>query len=268
MPYIKTPQDIDWFYERTGTGPLLVFLHGWASDRRVWRQQQDYFADGHTVISVDWPGHGGSSWKDISLKDLAEGLRLVLERLEGRPFDCVASSMGGLVAVRFNTLFPGKMRRLSLVGSSGRFSQSADYPYGLPAPRIRKLRAQVREEYPAILKVFFRSLFTVEERNSARYRWLSMFRTKDDWPGQKPLMHYLRLLEQWDLREEFNGLQIPVQLIFGQKDPLCPSELARQLKDDLKTARLDFIEGCGHFPFITRPEIYNRLVADFLRSGT
>lgn len=47
-------------YERTGDGPALVLLHGFAGDSRVWRPQLEGLSDQFTVIAWDAPGAGQS----------------------------------------------------------------------------------------------------------------------------------------------------------------------------------------------------------------
>ena len=48
-------------YERTGDGPALVLLHGFAVDSRMWRPQIESLSDKFTVIAWDAPGAGQSS---------------------------------------------------------------------------------------------------------------------------------------------------------------------------------------------------------------
>jgi len=48
-------------YERSGDGPALVLLHGFAVDSRMWRPQIESLLDKFTVIAWDAPGAGQSS---------------------------------------------------------------------------------------------------------------------------------------------------------------------------------------------------------------
>jgi pimeloyl-ACP methyl ester carboxylesterase len=49
-------------YERAGTGPPLVLLHGYVGDGPTsWRRQLDGLSDEFTVVAWDAPGAGGSS---------------------------------------------------------------------------------------------------------------------------------------------------------------------------------------------------------------
>ena len=75
-------------YERAGTGPPLVLLHGGLSDHREWRRQIDSLSDTYTVVAWDAPGCGASDDPPATyrmpdyagrLADLIDGLGL------GRP---------------------------------------------------------------------------------------------------------------------------------------------------------------------------------------
>ena len=48
-------------FERRGSGPPLVLLHGWPVDSREWRRQLDGLSDEFTVVAWDAPGAGRSS---------------------------------------------------------------------------------------------------------------------------------------------------------------------------------------------------------------
>ena len=48
-------------YERAGTGPPIVFVHGAAADGRMWQPQLEALADEFTVVAWDEPGAGRSS---------------------------------------------------------------------------------------------------------------------------------------------------------------------------------------------------------------
>ena len=59
MPKFRC-NDIDLFYEITGKGEPIVFIHGLGSSGRDWEYQIDYFSDHYQVIVLDVRGHGNS----------------------------------------------------------------------------------------------------------------------------------------------------------------------------------------------------------------
>ena len=48
-------------FERRGTGPPLLLIHGLLQDSRAWRPQLDALSDDFTVVAWDAPGCGRSS---------------------------------------------------------------------------------------------------------------------------------------------------------------------------------------------------------------
>jgi pimeloyl-ACP methyl ester carboxylesterase len=54
------------FYEISGNGPTLLFLHGVCLDHRMWENQVNYFSTSYTCINVDLRGFGSSSVPDTT----------------------------------------------------------------------------------------------------------------------------------------------------------------------------------------------------------
>ena len=52
------------YYEVTGTGAPIVFIHGFTLDHRMWQPQVEAFGQSHQVIAYDARGFGKSSLPD------------------------------------------------------------------------------------------------------------------------------------------------------------------------------------------------------------
>src|SRR5690606_30082445 len=59
MPYI-TRNGVKVYYQSMGSGPAIVFLHPWSTNRYIWTFQLMHFARNHRCIAVDHRGHGQS----------------------------------------------------------------------------------------------------------------------------------------------------------------------------------------------------------------
>src|SRR5712692_8710831 len=88
------------YHEVAGDGPALVLIHGGLWDARMWDDQFDAFAEGHTVIRYDLRGFGRSdppTGPYSNTRDLTELLRaLDIDRAT-----VLGLSMGGRVAIDF-----------------------------------------------------------------------------------------------------------------------------------------------------------------------
>ena len=263
MPYLTSQRGLRWHYEEEGQGPGLLFLHGWGVDRRIWRQQFKFFSRDYRTVSVDLPGHGQSEWQPSSLADVAEDIHELFLRRSGE-WGIVASSLGGLVALQLAAGATSAVRALVFVGSLPRFVQCEGFPCGLTSARILKLKEQLETDYPAIVRIFFRSLFTRSERSSRRYKWIQTFRRQEVSPERAALLGFLDILASVDLRPVLSQCRVPVHMINGTEDYICPRPLFEQLQREHPGLTLDWLADCGHFPFLTKPYEFNAKLKSFL----
>jgi len=266
MPYLKGNKGLNWHYELEGDGPPLLFLHGWGVDMRIWRQQVKHFASKYRTVSIDFPGHGRSSWVSITLDDLAYGVCEILDFLKMENIDVVCSSFGGQVALRLFKKSPDKIKRLVLVGSSPKLVNTNGYSLGLPEDHVKKLSRQLESDYPAIVNIFFRSLFTIDERQGRRFKWLQIFRQNISLPQKQALFNFLEIMRDSDVRDTLHSLSIPLQIVSGTDDYICRREAVEYMAGMLPEANIHFFAKCGHFPFLTEPHEFNRVVEGFLKS--
>ena len=266
MPYIKAPSGIEWYFDLDGQGDTLLFIHGWGVDRRIWRQQTKYFSHSFKVMAIDLPGHGESSWIKVSFEVMAGDLKFILESQDIRQWTVVASSVGGLLALRLYDVFTQGIKKISFCGTLAKFSKSDDYPFGLDVDEIRKFATNLKIAYPSMVNIFFRSLFTQEERETRRFKWIQKFRRAEIMPLRDALLEYLDILEVEDLREAIRKVKVPLQFINGTDDEICDLSSVEHLKTLVPQARFDFFKKCGHFPFLSKPYEFNAVLEEFLKS--
>jgi pimeloyl-ACP methyl ester carboxylesterase len=108
-------------YYSAGEGPVLLLVHGIASNADTWLPSMPLLARQYTVIAPDLPGHGNSDKPpgDYSLGALASTLRDLLIVLGHDRATIVGHSLGGGVAMQFSYQFPDRAERLVLVSSGG-----------------------------------------------------------------------------------------------------------------------------------------------------
>ena len=268
MPHLKSKRGIEWHYDIEGEGSNLLFIHGWGVNKKIWRQQIKHFSKYYKVMSIDLPGHGKSSWNKVNLTEMVEDLNDLLGKLKFDNITIFGSSLGGLVALKYYELFPEIIQRMIFVGVMPKFSKSDDYPHGLDIAKMRKLSGQLESDYPSIVNVFFRSLFTKEERQTRRFKWIQKFRRTDSIPMQHALLEYLDIMEMEDLRDVLKSVKVPLQFINGREDEICDKATVASIQKIAPKSRFDFFEKCGHFPFLTKSYEFNQVVEEFLEEST
>ena len=66
-----------------------------------------------------------------------------------------------------------------------------------------------------------------------------------------------------DLRHEFARVMQPTLILHGDKDVIVPIESAMWLAKTLLHSKLVVLEGAGHVPTVTRPEVVAREITSF-----
>lgn len=95
-------------YGIEGTGTPVVLLHGMTFDRRTWRPIIDELDGAVTTITIDLPGHGGSSGEPTRLEGVAEQIHRLLESLAIERPVVVGHSMGAAVAALYASTYPAR----------------------------------------------------------------------------------------------------------------------------------------------------------------
>ncbi|KIE49382.1 MAG: hypothetical protein MB54_05015 [marine actinobacterium MedAcidi-G2B] len=106
-----------------GSGPLLVFTHGWVNDRTVWNPLIQNLSTDHMAVSWDLRGHGesgtpppGSYSREHALSDLRAVLNAV-----GRPAVLVGHSLGGYLSLAHALDCPEDIAGLVLIAAGPGF---------------------------------------------------------------------------------------------------------------------------------------------------
>lgn len=266
MPVFKTPRGLDWNYHAEGEGEAVLFIHGFGVSSQLWAGQLERFKSLYRVITVDLPGHGGSSWQPVSLSQMASDIGLILDHLGVSQVNVVGSSFGGLAGLYLLKVDPWRVARMSFVGSLPKFARTENYPAGLDIDKIRKMSQQFDGNYVSILDIFFRSLFSRRDRESERFKWIKQFHKSDAVPQREALIHFLNILENEDARDLMAHINCRVQFINGTEDYIVPVEAMQWMEEMLPHANFDYIDGAGHLPFLTRPDEFNELLEGFLTS--
>jgi pimeloyl-ACP methyl ester esterase len=243
----------------------MVFIHGFGCSADIWRWQTGYFSAHRQVLAVNLPGHGGRPWQGENLNAM---VALVYEECRESGLlsaDIVASSFGGLVAIKLCELYPDFPRRLVFAGALPKFTGVDDFPAGLNVKGIRRMAGQLQTDVGGVLDIFFRSILTIQERESAQYGLIKELRRAAPLPECEALLRFLDILEQEDMRTRLSALNVFSLFLFGDSDPICPLTVAEPLRKLCPMGRIEAFKNTGHFPFLTIPEVFNRRVERFLK---
>src|ERR1700737_3420550 len=120
MPYMTTNDGVKLYYEDTGAGRAILFIHEFSGDYRAWELQVRYFARRYRCITYNARGYPPSEVPDLvekySQRRAVEDAIDVLDHLKIDKAHIVGLSMGGFAALHFGFSYPGRARSLVIAG--------------------------------------------------------------------------------------------------------------------------------------------------------
>ncbi len=246
-------------YEIDGSGPPVVFGHGFSLDVRLWEPQLAPLAASHTMVRYDLRGFGRST-PAAAPYNHSEDLLALLDHLGLARAALVGLSLGGAVALGATLLAPHRVERLALLDSL-----LPGYPYS----------EAFRGEHVEIC-----ALAAEQDLGAARQRWLAspLFAPALANPAAAPRLRAMVADYSgwhWTQRDPGRSLKpppagrlsevtVPSLVIVGALDIDDFQGIARVAAEGLPQARLAVIEGAGHLPNLERPEAVSRELAEFL----
>jgi pimeloyl-ACP methyl ester carboxylesterase len=96
-------------YKKTGSGPVVVLLHGYLSSLSYWRDVTTDLSKNYTVVTLDLLGFGASPKPHTSTYTIEEQVAAIHETLAQsgvQRFQLVGHSMGAVIAARYSTTYP------------------------------------------------------------------------------------------------------------------------------------------------------------------
>lgn len=249
------------FIKQIGQGPDLVMLHGWSMHCGVWRPLTELLATQYTMYLVDLPGHGQSDWQEGALQ--LDNLLSELAQTVPTTAHWLGWSLGGQLSLAFASRYPQRVRKLILMAANPKFVTADDWSEAMDAAVFTVFAGQLNNDQRETLKRFV----TLQVRGAEERRetiQLLAEQTADNVAHPEALQAGLGLLQALDLRSELAQLNLPVKAIFGERDQLVPISLAEILSELNGNILIDRIDGAGHAPFISHPQLCANSINEFL----
>jgi pimeloyl-ACP methyl ester carboxylesterase len=217
------------------------------------------------VLAPDLPGLGQSApaASGFELEAVADVLAAGLADRAREPFDLVGNSLGGAVALVLAARHPGLVRRLVLVSPAGFAPRPPALAalLGLLAPPWLALRrrAGTALAWSATARRAVLWGTVAEPHRMAASDARAMLASSR---GSTRIGPALAEVLQADLRGDLAQLEVPLGLIWGERDrivPLSTLEVIRELRRDVVVETLPRV---AHVPHLERPDEF---VAALLR---
>lgn len=269
MPFAITHDRVRLFYEETGSGKPVVFVHEFAGDLRSWEPQLRHFARRYRCIAFNARGYPPSdvpeSATSYSQALATDDIKTVLDQAGIDKAHIVGLSMGGFATLHFGFRHPQRALSLCVAGCG----------YGAERSQRARFRAEA-EATAALIKSADMSEFA---RKYAYGPTRVQFENKDS----RGFAEFHRMLAEhsalgsantllgvqrerpslYDLIEDMKRLTVPTLVLCGDEDWPClaPGLL---MKQNIPSAALCVIPNCGHTINLEAPDEFNRVVGEFM----
>jgi pimeloyl-ACP methyl ester carboxylesterase len=247
-------------FQRRGTGPCLLLLHGAVSDSRVWRVELASLSDSFTLVAWDAPGCGASSDppEHFRLPEYAECLEDFVDALGLERVHLLGHSWGSVLALELYQRRPSIVRSLILVGAYAGWAGSL--PPEEVAQRL-ELALRIADLPPGTFEpASMPGLFSTampEDRASELATIMSEIRPT----ATRAMAH---ALAETDLRDLLPQIEAPTLLLYGDADERSPVRVARELHAKIPGSKLVIMPGLGHECYLENAEAFDTEVRGFL----
>ena len=258
------------YYEITGDGPPILFLHEFAGDWRSWDDQVRHLSRQWRCITMSNRGYPRSDapadethyGQDIAIADAL----CVLDAVGVAIAYVVGLSMGGYTALRLALEHPGRIIAAVAAGagSGSAVAGQADFVHEAQASAAAmeaagKLDADGMGHGPTRIQL----------KNKDRLGWQRFVDNLAEHPAHaaaKTLRQVqVRRPSLYDFKAAMAACKVPTLLIVGDEDEPC-LDVNLWMKRQMPFAELAMLPASGHAVNLEEPALFNGLVERFLGS--
>ena len=286
--------DISWSASKLSSNNDLniLLIHGFGASKKHWRHNQDFLGNIYNCYSIDLLGFGESSQPgalldyesdkenhvkysfDLWGNQIAKFCNEVIKS----PVYLVGNSIGGVVSLKAAEILKEKCKGLVLIDCAQRRMDDkrlkrSDVLMNLLRPVIKTL---VRKRFisntlferaanPKVIKQILKKAYP-SGKNIDKELIEILFKPSQRENSRESFRGFINLFNDYLATDFFDKIDVPIQLIWGEKDPWEPLNEAKLWKDNYKNIkRLDIIEGVGHCPHDENPKATNSLIKKFIQ---
>ncbi len=270
MPFAETDDGIRLYYEVEGEGVPLVFVHEFAGNFWSWEPQISAFTRRYQCITFAARGYPPSDVPDdlgaYSQARAADDIYAVMAAAGIDSAHLVGHSMGGFAVLHAAMRAPERVRSLVVAGTGyGAEKAYEDYFRDISEQVACGFESGIDRFAPIYAEGASRVQFQAKDPHG--WRLFAERLAKHSEMGAANTMRGVqaRRPSLYDLENELRGIAAPTLIISGDEDDHC-LQPGIFLKRVISASGLAVLPKCGHTINLEEPELFNRLLGDFLTS--
>lgn len=237
-------------YCEEGEGEAIVLLHGLFGALSNFNELITYFSPQYKVAIPLLPLYD-LELDQTTVTGMVDYIDEFIEYKNYTKVHLIGNSLGGHIAQMYCLRKPGRVKTMTLTGSSGLFENSLGDTY----PR--------KGDYEYVKKktegTFFNPAMATKELTD------EVFGIVNDRAKAIRLVVMAKSALRHNLRDEIQRMNLPVCLIWGKEDNITPAFVGEEFRKLLPNAELHTIDRCGHAAMMEQPEQFNKILDGFLK---
>lgn len=256
------------YYETTGNGEPILFLHGGFLDHRMWAQQVKALADSFLVITCDLRGHGNTIDGDSNYF-MYDGLQVLLDTLHIPRTNVVGLSMGSVAAMEFALAKPAYVNKLVLTvpGINQWGPLSKEDSLLVRYTDLMWHAADTLRDTTLAAEYFIRAWFDGPHRTAVQtdtvQRKLALNMAVNTMKTHH-LKNWPRMSDSATL-PRLHRIEVPVMIILGEKDNHEIRIISDTIRSKIPQTQLTTVPEVAHMPNMEKPDFYTSLLKSFLK---
>ncbi len=232
-------------------GETLLFLHGAGANQGSFDAVLESFADRHSAVAFDQPGHGRSGSLDslANIGAMAKFTRELVGELGIQRPVVIGHSMGGAVAMQYALSNPDALKALVISGSTTRFD---GVEIAIVATR-RVTEGKARRQ-------FVREMYAPDAKPEVMQRGF----LQDIKTDPRALLGDLIACRDWSGEHDVESISVPTLILRGEHELGMIATGCDELANRIEGARRVVIPGAGHKLPIEQPEAMAEAITSFL----
>jgi 3-oxoadipate enol-lactonase len=248
------------FYEISGDGPPILFVHGLGGTSNLWHGQRVGMAKYFKVITVDLPGSGRSAKtaREYSMEQWAAQIAGLADTIGLEKFVLVGHSMTTVLAQQFAAKYGGRLKALVLCGPLTELAP--------PAKEVFTKRAETveRDGMIAVVDGILTGALTSAAREGGNAALAGLYREVLLLNDPVHYAGHIRALIAGSAKSDQPHITVPTLILVGDQDGVTPLSLCQPIQQAIKHCRIRIIPGTAHLTMLERPAEFNAALIEFL----
>lgn len=238
-------------------GQPILFLHSWLGSWRYWLPTMDHISERYRAYALDFWGFGESDRRDseFTLTEYTDLLLGFMDNMGLTRVNLVGHGLGGMVAIRAANQDPARFGKIMTVNTPIHGAQAISVRPGALLSRLfgrnhptnvwSKMVRQIEVNDPQIKDEI------IEDTDSL---------------SEAVVERVVASILKSDLRPDLQRLEQPLLAVYCANDAIVSHDQAELLRDEYRSLQVLKLRRSNHFPFLDQPNVFDRMLLDFLAS--